>query len=112
MEGQNALEDENFVKERLVDVFHEEYEYVLFQYKTYILLWMNENVKSFVDLKTMRDYLDDVFSEMQEYNLSAYDKGISMECCTESQKNKFEDTYTDFKDIRSDIIAEFEEDSA
>ena len=75
-----------------------------------LLNWMNIHVKRLSDLDEKKAEMDEFFSLMRKFALENYEKGISMDCCTENQKEKFKDKYDEYLYLKEEIVAEiFEE---
>lgn len=102
----SALDDAQFMKERLVDVFYDNYVDQLEEMRSYLIQWLNENVKTFEDLDSLKSYVDGVCKEINDFARRNYIKGVDMECCTTDQMKKFEDTLKEYMYLKEDIIAE------
>jgi len=101
-----ALDDPQFYKERMIDVFYNNYVQQLETMRDYLITWLNENVKTFEDLDSMKQYLDEICKEIYDFALKNFQKGVDMECCTTDQIKKFEDAFREYQYLKEDIIAE------
>lgn len=102
----SALDDPKFLKERMVDVFYDNYTDELEQMREYFVAWLNENVKSFEDLDSLKSYVDEISKEIYEFAKRNHAIGVEMECCTENQRFKFDEVLKEYMFLKEDIIAE------